>query len=320
MAYPISPVALVFIPGLLAIAAEPPPDAMAIMKKVAENTDAATESRRLYVYHQRVRSSLMRSNGQLVCREAREYTVIPQEKTTEKKLASFSGECREGKQMVPYSAPANSRPGLREKGTGAETNGDRESIASLINDLASDPNSRDGIPRQLFPLRGEELPSYKFTLKGETAIKGRMAYDITFEPAWQKGVCIDVGPDDKPDIVFHADLGTDEKPPGPVHCRPWKGEVWVDAEDYQPVRVDTQLAKSIPWGIRVFMGIDVHQLGFSLTYQRVAKDVWFPATYGTEFRIKVFWGYQRTITMSMENSNFRKTDAESTVKFEGPDQ
>lgn len=96
--------------------------------------------------------------------------------------------------------------------------------------------------------------------------------------------------------------------------------MWVDAEDNQPVRVDTQLAKDIPWGVRVFMGIDVHQLGFSLTYERVADGVWFPATYGTEFQIKVFWGYKRTITMSMENTDFHKTDAQSTIQFETPEQ
>jgi hypothetical protein len=102
-------------------------------------------------------------------------------------------------------------------------------------------------------------------------------------------------------------------------CRPWKGEVWIDAEDYQPVRIDTKLSKGVPWGVRVFLGIDIHQLGFSLTYQRVAGGVWFPATYGTEFRVVVFWGYRRTITMSMENTDFRRTDAQSTVRFEEPE-
>jgi len=209
---------------------------------------------------------------------------------------------------------------LKEKGEGIEVNGDRESIAGMINDLANDPNSRDGIPRQLFPLRSEELDSYKFTFKGETTVKGRRAWGITFEPVWHKGVCIDVGQDDKPNTLFHADLNTGENPPEPVHCRPWKGDVWVDVEDYQPVRVDTQLAKGIPWGVRVFMGINVRQLGFSLSYQRVGEGVCFPATYGTEFRITVFWGYKRTITMSMENSDFRKTDSQSTLQFKGSEQ
>lgn len=168
------------------MAAEAPPDALAIMKQVAANTDTATEARRLYVYHQRVRSSLMRSNGQLVCKEAREYTVVPQEKATDKKLVSISGECREGKRIVAYSAPADTKPGLKEKGSGTEVNGDRESIAGLVNDLANDPNSRDGIPRQLFPLQSAELNSYRFAFKGETTVKGRRAYDITLSQSGRK--------------------------------------------------------------------------------------------------------------------------------------
>jgi len=68
------------------------------------------------------------------------------------------------------------------------------------------------------------------------------------------------------------------------------------------------------------MARNVREVGFSLTYQRVADGVWFPATYGTEFRITVFWGYKRTITLSMENTDFRKTDSQSTVQFDSPDQ
>lgn len=270
-------------------------DAAAIMQKVAANTDAAAEARRQYVYHQRVRSSLLRSNGQVVCRETREYTVVPRPKTTKKKLVSFSGECLQGKQMVPYQGNGQATvPGVEEKGI--EVDGHRESIAGVINDLANDPKSRDGIPRQLFPLSGGEVEHYRFSLKGETTVKGRRAFDILFEPALPKAGC------------------------GDDACRPWKGEAWIDAEDYQPIRVDTELFKGVPWGVRVFMGINIRQLGFSLTYQRVAAGVWFPATYGAEFQIQLFWGFKRTITLSIENSDFLKTDAQSTIQFDPPDQ
>lgn len=67
------------------------------------------------------------------------------------------------------------------------------------------------------------------------------------------------------------------------------------------------------------MGINIRQLGFSLTYQRVAEGVWFPATYGTEFGVTLFWGYKRTITTSMENNDFRKTSAQAIVHFEDPE-
>lgn len=281
-------------------------DATDIMTKVAANIAAATEGRRQFVYHQRIRAGLLQSNGQAVCRETREYTVIPQLATTRKKLESFFGECRQGKEMVAYTESSVGRPGLKENAA-IEVDDGRESITGLIGALANNKDSRDGIPPQLFPLGSGELPYYRFTLKGETTVKGRRAYDITFAPM-EHSFCADID-------------GEKLDTRGTEHiCRPWKGEVWIDAEDYQPVRIDTQMAKGVPWGVRVFMGINLRQLGFSLNYERVADGVWFPATYGTEFRITVFWGYKRTITLSMENTDFRKTDAQSTVHFDPPDQ
>ena len=294
----------------LVSAAQELPDAMAIMKKVAANTASATEARRQYIYHQRVRASLLQGNGQIVCRESRDYTVIPQEATTEKQLTAFSGECREGRKMVPY-ARVNADDDRKAHGA----DGGRAEMSGVIDELADDRKSRDGIPRQLFPLGPGEVEHYRFSLKGQTTVKGRRAYDLTFEPAARRGVCIDAG-DEKSGTAVHVDLHGESDDAKTAECRPWKGEVWIDAEDYQPIRIDTQLYKGVPWGVRVFMGINIRNLGFSLTYDRVAPGVWFPATYGTEFRIVVFWGYKRTITLSMENTGFQKTDAQSTIRFE----
>jgi hypothetical protein len=119
---PAAQVVLVLFAGCLAIAAEEPVDAPAIMKKVAANTAAATESRRQYVYRQKVRASMVRADGQVVCKETREYTVVPRQMTTDKTLVSFSGECRQGKQMTPYS-----EPGAKDK----RDAGDREDIESF---------------------------------------------------------------------------------------------------------------------------------------------------------------------------------------------
>jgi hypothetical protein len=178
------PPILVLFAGALAFGADTPRDGRAIMEMVAANTSAATEARREYVYTQKVRASLLRSNGQVICKESREYTVIPQEKTTDKKLVSFSGECREGKRMVyaekrPYTAPAVKKPGMQETGeketekketekkekTSPEDD-DRQTIAGVVDGLANARNSRDGIPRELFPLLAEDLPYYKFTPEG----------------------------------------------------------------------------------------------------------------------------------------------------------
>ena len=68
-------------------------------------------------------------------------------------------------------------------------------------------------------------------------------HDLVFEPL-EKELCIHVGGGENP----CAD-------------RQWKGEAWIDAEEFQPVRIETQLAQGVPWGIRVFLGTNVRQLG-----------------------------------------------------------
>jgi hypothetical protein len=236
---------------------------------------------------------MVRTNGEIARREAREYHVVPQDATTDKTLTSFSGEYREGKRLIAYS-----QPGQNDKGSTV----DREVIQEMTDELVNAKDSRDGIPHDLFPLRAGELAYYKFSLKGEAEVHGRRTYDILFDPADAKDLCIHVGADT-------------ESP-----CHQWKGEAWIDAQEFQPVRIETQMAKAVPWGVRVFLGSNVRQLGFSIGYERVAENVWFPITYGTEFRLDVLWGYKRTITLLMESSGFRKTDATSKIQYELPDQ
>jgi len=233
---------------------------------------------------------MVRTNGEIARREAREYNVVPQDATTDTTLMSFSGEYREGKRLIAYSQPSQN-----DKGSTV----DREVIQEMTDELVNAKDSRDGIPHDLFPLRAGELAYYKFSLKGEAEVHGRRTYDILFEPAGSKGLCIDV------------DEGS---------CHLWKGEAWIDAQEFQPVRIETQMAKAVPWGIRVFLGSNVRQLGFSIDYERVAENVWFPVAYGTEFRLDVLWGYKRTITLSMESSGFQKTDATSKIQYELPDR
>ena len=103
-------------------------------------------------------------------------------------------------------------------------------------------------------------------------------------------------------------------------CQPWEGEVWVDAEELMPVRIETKLARGIPWAVRTFLGTNVQQLGFSITYARQALPdgtaAWFPATYGTEFKLNVLFFFKRTLSLSLESFDFRRTGAESTIEFE----
>jgi hypothetical protein len=262
-------------------------DAAAIMAKVADNVEKAAEARKQYIYHQKVRSSLVRGGGEVARREKREYTAVPGDKRTEKKLESFEGEYRKGKAMVRYD-----KPEFRYKGIDI----DGEVMDGLVNDLVNDKNSRDGIPQSLFPLRADRLSAYKFAMKGEDHVNGRATYQIGFEPV-KKNTCVNLGGDDD------------------CNVESWKGDVWVDREELQPVSIQTQLAFKVPMGVRVFLGTNLKQTGFSVTYIRVAENVWFPAAYGTEFAFNVLWGYRRTLTLAMDSSGFQKTDVKTGIEF-----
>jgi hypothetical protein len=269
-------------------------DAAAIMARVAANVEQAVEARRQYVYQQTVRASLIRANGQLARREKRQYTVVPSSTGTDKKLVSFEGEYRKGKQSFTYTAPAGYQ---RDEGIDAGL------LQGLTEGLVDNKNSRDGIPPDLFPLRTRDLPAYAFTGKGEFEYRGRRTYRIGFVPVHTD--------------CFHIHTGKeDEGEKEDCEHGLWVGEAWIDAAELQPLRIDTHLASKIPWAVRTFLGTNLKQTGFAITYQRVAEGVWFPATYGTEFQIDVLFFYKRTITMNLESSGFQKTDAASKIEYD----
>jgi hypothetical protein len=270
-------------------------DPAAIMAQVAANVENGAAARRQYVYQQRVKATLTQSNGKLNRREDRLYAVIPHETTTEKKLERFTGEYRNGNKMVPYTEPHKHRNNKDDASDGI----DAGLINSIVEDLVDDKKSPDGIPRDLFPLRTGDLASYKFSSLGEREWEGRRVLRIGFEPNDPKGLCVHVG---------------SETPEG--DCKPWSGEAWIDAEERFPVRIDTKLARGIPWAVRAFLGTNVQQLGFTVNYHRAGPGAWFPSTYGTEFKLNVLFFYKRTIALSLESSDFRKTDSSSTIQFE----
>ncbi len=273
---------------LIAAAAD---DAAEIMVKVAANVQQSAGARRLYVYHQKVTSSLVRSSGEIARKEKREYDVFPTGTETDKKLVSFHGEYRKGKDAIAYS-----EPGYKYK----DLDLDGDLISGLTDDLVNEKGSRDGIPHSLFPLRAKDLPGYKFTMGQEFEYQGRRTYKILFEPGRKNPSCISIGD------------GGDDECDHPI----WKGEAWIDAAELQPVRIDTNQAFRIPWGVRAFLGVNVQQTGFSLLYRRLAENVWFPVSYGTEFRLKVLFGYKRTVTLSLVSDGFQKTDADSKIQYD----
>jgi hypothetical protein len=147
-----------------------------------------------------------------------------------------------------------------------------------------DTSTRDGLDADLFPLTSEKQKEYSFERTGERSINGRAAYQIQFHP-------ID------------------------AHNYGWTGEALIDEEEFQPVHVYTQLSRKLPVAVRTILGTDVHGLGLNIQYTRVDKDIWFPATYGTEFGVHALFFLNRTFTESAENTNFRRATVESQIDY-----
>lgn len=157
----------------------------------------------------------------------------------------------------------------------------------LANDFADDMGGDDeggGIEGNLFPLTSPKQQQYRFSLAGKREFRGRAAYVLTFKPI-------------NPKSFF------------------WKGEMLVDAEDLHPVSIATTQNRGMPFLVKSMLGINLNNAGFAVTYAPF-DGVWFPVSYGTEFKLRLFFGYARTITMSLKNSEFKRAKVESAVKFE----
>ncbi len=154
---------------------------------------------------------------------------------------------------------------------------------SFRNDLLDD-KSKDGLSHDLFPLTTDEQKDLQFELAGEQLVAGRPAYRIRF------------GPSDKHDFT-------------------WAGEALIDKQDLQPVSIYTRLSRRIPLFVRAMLGTDLPGLGFSTQYKRLGDGIWFPASFGTEFRLHAVFFINRTISVSLENRNFKRTSAQSTIQY-----
>jgi hypothetical protein len=89
---------------------------------------------------------------------------------------------------------------------------------------------------------------------------------------------------------------------------------------FQPVVVFTKLSRRIPFAVRTFLGTDLPGVGFNVKYQRQADGVWFPVSFGAEFRLHVLFFINRDISVALQNTGFQHTEVKSTIKYEGPPQ
>jgi hypothetical protein len=251
-----------------------------VLRRLAENQEKAVAARASIVYTQETRTRLMRGGSKLAREERRRYTVTPTATSTEKKLDFFEGNYQKNGKLIPYQDPK-----FRSKNLDI----DGDLVESITDDLVNDKHSRDGIPADMFPLTTKEQAHYTYRLAGTQKVNGIDAIRLLFEPK------------------KHA--GDDED-------GDWAGDVLVDPVEFQPIRVVTKLAFDIPWAVKAFLGINIRQLGFTVAYRKVADGLWFPVSYGTEFHLRILFGYARTIVLSLDNRDFRRASAESSIRFE----
>ena len=70
--------------------------------------------------------------------------------------------------------------------------------------------------------------------------------------------------------------------------------------------------------VRMLLGTDLPGLGFNVRYQRLDKNIWFPVSFGTEFRMHILFFLNRDITVSSENSGFRRANVASKIQYATP--
>jgi len=257
-----------------------PPDVTQIMARVGANQQSAHDARQFYVYRQEQLLRMRRGSGKLAREERREYVVTPVKQGFQKQLSKFAGMYEFKGKLVAYDQPEYHYKDL-------DLDGDL--IHDMSDDMINDRKSPDGIGQDLFPLTAEEQKKYSFRLVGTEDYRGRSVYRVAFQPR--------------------------RNAPGGEDDPSWKGEALIDAEEYQPVQVVTSLAERIPVLVRVLLGTDIKGLGFSITYRRFADGVWFPVSYGGEFEVRGLFFYKRKISVAMQNTDFRKTDVNSSVVY-----
>jgi len=252
-----------------------------IMEKVAANQDRAQQIRREFVYRQNVIIRFTRGNGRLAREELRQLQVTPTPEQTEKTLLRFLGKYEKDGKLLEYTEPR-----FRHK----ELDLDGELISGFAEEFTNDKKSRDGIARDSFPLTSQKQSKYLFNLKGQEVHRGRPVYRIAFEPRGK---------------------GWEE-----IEGAPWSGELLVDQVEHQPVLVTTRLAKDIPLAVKVLLGTDVQRLGFKIAYEKFGEGIWFPVSYGGEFKLKAVFFYKRNIAIALGNSDFQRTAVSTRLVFE----
>lgn len=270
--------------------AEPAPTAEAIMARVALNQDQSEAQRARYVYVQHART-LSRKGKTILCEEITDSRVTPSGADSHQELLKLDGRLLVKHKYITYNhllpgkkddkAPVDADHDSLSISVGDDDDTDRDLVEGIRGHLIND-QSKDGIGKGLFPLTSKSQQDYQFKLLGHEPRNGHDCFHIEFHPK------------DKDDFG-------------------WKGDAYIDAATYQPVSVRTVMARNIPFAVRALMGTNVPGLGFTILYAPQPDGVWFPVSFGTEFKIHVLFFFNREIVIDAQNRDFEKTHVSSQI-------
>jgi hypothetical protein len=266
-----------------------------IMARVATNQDRTEAARMRYIYQQHIRMVSRKTGGKVMCEEVTDSRVSPKQKESQQQLLTLDGRYWQKGRYVHYTtlqeqeASEAKDGGSKDEPRGKEVKTEKEDLDGLDIDLVenlrknlADDKSKDGLGKGLFPLTTEQQAQYLFKLEGRQTMNGRDVYHLSFRPK------------DKNDFD-------------------WKGEAFIDTQEFEPVVVYTEMSRKIPLAVRTLLGTNLPGLGFSVTYDRQPDGVWFPVSFGTEFRMRVLFFIARDISMSLANTHFEKTHADVRI-------
>jgi hypothetical protein len=277
-----------------------------IMARVAANQDRTEAARTHYIYLQHIRTVSRKPGGRVMCEEATDNRVSPQAKGSHQELLTLDGRVWQKGHYVHYTTLQEHDDSDRKQ---KKVKTEKEDLDGMDVDLVENLRTyltnegpketgehghiqisadqrqeppKDGLARELFPLTTRQQEKYLFKLEGRQKMNGRDVYHVSFRPK------------DKDDFD-------------------WKGEAFIDVDEFEPVVVYTEMSRKIPVGVRVLLGTNLPGLGFSVTYDREPDGVWFPVSFGTEFRMRVLFFIARDISMSLANTHFEKTHADVRI-------
>jgi len=250
------------------------------MARVTVNQERSVADRVHYVYLQHARV-LSRKGKTVLCEEITDSRITPSPTGSHADLLKLDGRVLTKHQYVAYTAPLPPQPGAGGAAPDSDKaldsfsitlggDDDRELVENLRVSL-----TRDDVNYRLFPLTSTGQKAYAFHLVGRDHINGRDVFHIDFRPR------------DK------SDFG-------------WKGDAYIDTATFQPVVISTAMARKIPLAARTLLGTNVPGLGFTITYAPQPDGVWFPVSFGTEFKLHVLFFFSRQIIIDALNRNFEK--------------